>query len=177
MPPAAVRRQLVALQAGRDRLAGELRPGDQLVVLADPGARAIRLTATDEQATLSPTGAVPANPAAPEQESQSVNDRWRTVAIILAVVLALLGGIAAAEVLNGGPAASVPPSPTTAAGASAQPSPSSSAGPSSGPSLPLESAAPSAPASATPAPSPTPQANLTSIDVHRDAPQRPERAR
>ncbi len=92
-----------------------------------------------------------------------MNDRWRTVAIVLAVVLAVLGGIAAAEVLNSGPAASVLPSPTTGAGASGQPSPSSSAGPSSGPSLPLASAAPSVAASATPAPSPTPQANLTSI--------------
>ncbi|HEY7828486.1 MAG TPA: AAA family ATPase [Candidatus Limnocylindrales bacterium] len=63
VPPAAIRRQLASLQADRDRLAGELRPGDQLVVLADPGARAIRLTAAGGQATLSPIGAGPANPA------------------------------------------------------------------------------------------------------------------
>jgi predicted kinase len=63
VPPAAVRRQLAALQADRDRLAADLGPGDELVVLSDAGARAIRLTAADGQATLSPTGAAPANPA------------------------------------------------------------------------------------------------------------------
>ena len=51
-----------------------------------------------------------------------MNDRWRTITIILAVILALLGGITAAVVITGGPSPVVLPSPTTAAGASAQPS-------------------------------------------------------
>jgi predicted kinase len=69
VPAAAVRRQLAALRADRDQLARDLRPGDQLVVLgdagalADGGALAILLTAADGQATLSPTGIAPANPA------------------------------------------------------------------------------------------------------------------
>jgi hypothetical protein len=91
-----------------------------------------------------------------------VNDRWRTITIILAVILALLGGITAAVVITGGPSPAVLPSPTTAAGASAQPSAvaSASAGaPSIGPSA-GESLAPSSP---TPVPSPTPQPNLTTI--------------
>lgn len=93
-----------------------------------------------------------------------MNDRWRSIAIVLAVILALLGGIAAAVVINGGPGPAVLPSPTTAAGGSSQPSAGASAGasagPSSGPSLPVPSTAPATP---TPVPSPTPQANLTTI--------------
>jgi hypothetical protein len=90
-----------------------------------------------------------------------VNDRWRTIAIILAVVLALLGGITAAVVITGGPAPVVLPSPTTAAGSSAGPSvlASSSSLPSSAPSAVASVPA----ASPTPVPSPTPQANLTTI--------------
>ena len=89
-----------------------------------------------------------------------MNDRWRTIAIVLALVLALLGGIAAAVVLTGGPGPSVLPSPTTAAGASNSPS----AGPSEIPSNALPSPTGTAPAvSPTPAPSPTHQANLTTI--------------
>ena len=88
-------------------------------------------------------------------------DRWRTIAIILAVVLALLGGITAAVVITGGPAPVVLPSPTTAAGSSVQPSASAS---SSGlPSTP-PSAIASVPASSpTPVPSPSAQPNLTTI--------------
>jgi len=90
-----------------------------------------------------------------------VNDRWRNVAIILAVILALLGGITAAVVITGGPAPAVLPSPTTAAGASNAPS---SAGASVSP--PIGSVTPSSgpSASPTPVPSPTPQANLTTIE-------------
>jgi hypothetical protein len=89
-----------------------------------------------------------------------VNDRWRNVAIILAVVLALLGGITAAVVITGGPAPAVLPSPTTAAGGSTAPS---SAGASVAPSggVVLPSSGPSA--APTPAPTPTPQPNLTTI--------------
>lgn len=90
-----------------------------------------------------------------------MNDRWRNVAIILAVILALLGGITAAVVITGGPAPAVLPSPTTAAGGSSAPS---SAGASISP--PIGSVAPSSSpaASPTPVPSPTPQANLTTIE-------------
>ena len=45
-----------------------------------------------------------------------MNDRWRPIAIVLAVILALLGGLSAAVVLTGGPGPTVLPSPTTAAG-------------------------------------------------------------
>ncbi len=95
----------------------------------------------------------------------AVNDRWRTVAIILAVILAILGGLAAAEVLSGGPAPTPLPSPTTIAGASVGPSSAPSTGPSSSPvavTSPSPAGSPSAPPP-TPSPSPTPQANLTSI--------------
>jgi len=90
-----------------------------------------------------------------------VNDRWRTIAIILAVVLALLGGITAAVVITGGPAPVVLPSPTTAAGSSAQPSAlaSSSGLPSTAPSAIASVPA----ASPTPVPSPSAQPNLTTI--------------
>lgn len=94
-----------------------------------------------------------------------MNDRWRTITIIFAVILALLGGITAAVVITGGPSPVVLPSPTTAAGASTQPSAVASAlasagAPSVGPSA-GESLAPSSP---TPVPTPTPQANLTTIE-------------
>ncbi len=90
-----------------------------------------------------------------------MNDRWQTIAIILAVVLALLGGITAAVVITGGPAPVVLPSPTTAAGSSAQPSAlaSSSSLPSTAPS----SIASVPAASPTAVPSPTAPANLTTI--------------
>ena len=94
-----------------------------------------------------------------------MNDRWRKIAITLAVILAILGGVAAAEVLNSGPAAAPLPSPTTIAGASGQPSSAPTTGPSASPS-PAASSGPSASPSApppTPSPSPTPQANLTSV--------------
>jgi hypothetical protein len=89
-----------------------------------------------------------------------VNDRWRSIVIVLAVILALLGGITAAIVIGGGPGPTVLPSPTTAAGASSQPSASASALPSSAPPSPTGSAPPGSP---SPAPSPTPQANLATI--------------
>lgn len=89
-----------------------------------------------------------------------MNDRWRTIAIVLAVILALLGGITAAIVIGGGPGPTVLPSPTTAAGASNQPSASSSTLPSSAPPSPTGSAPAGSP---TPTPSPSPQANLTTI--------------
>ena len=88
-----------------------------------------------------------------------MNDRWRTIAIILAVVLALLGGITAAVVIGGGPSPAVLPSPTTAAGGSSEPSSSASGLPSVAPSAVASVPA----ASPTPKPSPTPQANLTTI--------------
>lgn len=90
-----------------------------------------------------------------------MNDRWKTIAIILAVVLALLGGITAAVVITGGPAPVVLPSPTTAAGSSSGPSasPSASGLPSTAPSAVASVPA----ASPTPLPSPTAQANLTMI--------------
>lgn len=94
-----------------------------------------------------------------------MNDRWRTVAIVLAVVLAILGGLAAAVTLNSGPAPAVLASPTTAAGASSQPSGTSSNPPSplaSQPVVPSANASAS-PAPPTPSPSPTPQANLVTI--------------
>ena len=90
-----------------------------------------------------------------------MNDRWRTIAIVLAVVLALLGGIAAAVVISGGPGPTALPSPTTAAGGSTAPSGLASVGPAS--LAPSPSGAPPPP-SATPVPSPTPQANLTTIE-------------
>ena len=94
-----------------------------------------------------------------------MNDRWRTVAIVLAVILAILGGLAAAVTLNGGPAPAVLASPTTAAGASSQPSGTGSTPPSqiaSQPAVPspVSSASPPTP---TAVPSPTPQANLVTI--------------
>jgi hypothetical protein len=89
-----------------------------------------------------------------------VNERWRSIAIVLAVILALLGGITAAIVIGGGPGPTVLPSPTTAAGASSQPSASASALPSTAPPSPTGSAPPGSP---SPAPSPTPQANLATI--------------
>ena len=89
-----------------------------------------------------------------------MNDRWRSIAIVLAVILALLGGLSAAIVLTGGPAPTVLPSPTTAAGASASPSAGDSGLPSGAPPTPSGSAPPVSP---TPSPSPTPQANLTTI--------------
>ena len=89
-----------------------------------------------------------------------MNDRWRSIAIVLALVLALLGGIAAAVVLVGGPGPAVLPSPTTAAGASSSPSAGASGLPSSAPPSPTGSAPAVSP---TPVPSPTPQANLTTI--------------
>lgn len=89
-----------------------------------------------------------------------MNDRWRTIAIVLALVLALLGGIAAAVVLTAGPGPSVLPSPTTAAGASNSPSAEASGLPSSAPPSPTGSAPAVSP---TATPSPTPQANLTTI--------------
>lgn len=88
-----------------------------------------------------------------------MNDRWRSIAIILAVILALLGGISAAVVITGGPAPVVLPSPTTAAGGSSQPSAVASAGSPSAVVSPTESVAPSI----TPVPSPSPQGNLTTI--------------
>ena len=89
-----------------------------------------------------------------------MNDRWRNVAIILAVILALLGGITAAVVITGGPAPAVLPSPTTASGGSSAPSSASaSASPSTGSATPSSGAS----ASPTPVPSPTPQPNLTTI--------------
>ncbi len=91
-----------------------------------------------------------------------MNDRWRSISIILAVILALLGGITAAIVLSGGPRPAVLPSPTTAASASNQPSGGVSPGTSSEPSNGASPSA-SAPGSPSPAPSPTPQANLTTI--------------
>jgi hypothetical protein len=89
-----------------------------------------------------------------------LNDRWKTIAIVLAVILALLGGLSAAVVLTGGPAPAVLPSPTTASGASASPSAGDSGLPSGAPPSPSGSAPAASP---TPAPSPTPQANLTTI--------------
>jgi len=90
-----------------------------------------------------------------------VNDRWRNVAIILAVILALLGGITAAVVITGGPAPAVLPSPTTAASGSTAPSSAgTSVTPSTG-SLPPSSAPLPSP---TAVPSPTPQPNLTTIE-------------
>jgi len=88
-----------------------------------------------------------------------VNDRWRTITIVLAVVLALLGGITAAVVIGGGPGPTVLPSPTTAAGGSSAPSASASGLPSVAPSATASAPA----ASPTATPSPTPQANLTTI--------------
>ena len=94
-----------------------------------------------------------------------MNDRWRTITIILAVILALLGGITAAVVITGGPSPVVLPSPTTAAGASAQPSAIASALASAGaPSVGPSAGGSVAPSSPTPAPTPTPQANLTTIE-------------
>jgi hypothetical protein len=93
-----------------------------------------------------------------------VNDRWRTITIILAVILALLGGITAAVVITGGPSPAVLPSPTTAAGASGQPSAGASAVASAGaPSVGPSAAGSVAPSSPTPVPSATPQPNLTTI--------------
>jgi hypothetical protein len=89
-----------------------------------------------------------------------LNDRWRTIAIVLAVILALLGGLSAAVVLTGGPGPTVLPSPTTAAGASTSPSAGASGLPSGAPPSPTGSAPAVTPSAA---PSPTPQANLTTI--------------
>lgn len=89
-----------------------------------------------------------------------MNDRWRTIAIILAVILALLGGITAAVVISGGPSPVVLPSPTTAAGGSPGPSALASSGLSSVAPTPTGSAPTASP---TQVPSPTPQANLTTI--------------
>ena len=89
-----------------------------------------------------------------------MNDRWRTIAIILAVILALLGGITAAVVISSGPSPVVLPSPTTAAGGSPGPSALASSGLSSVPPSPTGSAPPASP---TFLPSPTPQANLSTI--------------
>lgn len=89
-----------------------------------------------------------------------MNDRWRPIAIVLAVILALLGGLSAAVVLTGGPGPTVLPSPTTAAGASTSPSAGASGLASGAPPSPTGSAPAGSP---SPAPSPTPQANLTTI--------------
>jgi len=89
-----------------------------------------------------------------------VNNRRRTIAIALALILALLGVLASAVVLNCGPGPTVLPSPTTAAGASNQPSGGGSNQPSSGPSGPGSSTPTGSP---SPTPSPTPQANLSTI--------------
>ncbi|MGH2512726.1 MAG: hypothetical protein ACRDGQ_08580 [Candidatus Limnocylindrales bacterium] len=100
-----------------------------------------------------------------------MNDRWRSIAFVLAVILAILGGIAAAVVLNSGPGPSVLPSPTTAAGASSPPSPSAGDSVASAAS-PSIAVAPTPSPSPTASPSPTPQANLTSITftaMHLDA--------
>ncbi len=90
-----------------------------------------------------------------------MNDRWRNVAIILAVILALLGGITAAVVITGGPAPAVLPSPTTAAGGSTAPSSAGTASRRRPRSLPPSSAPLPSP---TAVPSPTPQPNLTTIE-------------
>ena len=89
-----------------------------------------------------------------------MNDRWRAIAIVLAVILALLGGLSAAIVLNEGPGPTPLPSPTTAAGASASPSAGASNLASIAPPTPTGSAPAASP---TAVPSPTPQANLTTI--------------
>ncbi len=92
-----------------------------------------------------------------------MNDRWRTITIILAVILALLGGVTAAVVITGGPSPVVLPSPTTAAGGSLRPSAVASGGASGVPSGGPGSSASAPAGSASPAPSPTPQPNLTTI--------------
>jgi hypothetical protein len=89
-----------------------------------------------------------------------LNDRWRSIAIVLAVILALLGGLSAAIVLTGEPGPTALPSSTTAAGASASPSAGTSSLASSVPPSPTGSAPAASP---TAVPSPTPQANLTTI--------------
>jgi hypothetical protein len=89
-----------------------------------------------------------------------VNDRWRTIAIALALILALLGVVAAAVVLSGGPGSTILPSPTTAAGGSNPPSSGDSNQPSSGPSAAPSSTPAGSPSTGS---SPTPQVNLTTI--------------
>ena len=89
-----------------------------------------------------------------------MNDRWRTIAIALALILALLGVFAAAVVLSGGPGSTILPSPTTAAGGSNPPSSGDSNQPSSGPSAAPSSTPAGSPSTGS---SPTPQVNLTTI--------------
>ena len=115
--PTPARRACAGRSTGASSTAEGLAGLVVLTIPAEVDRSTIRLTKPAGAATLSPSAV-----AAPDQETQAVNDRWRTIAIILAVILALLGGIAAAVVITGGPAPVVLPSPTTAAGSSSQPS-------------------------------------------------------
>ena len=99
-----------------------------------------------------------------------MNDRsWRIVAVILAVILAVLGGATIAFVLAPGPGATPSPGGSFALGSPSSPtgaSPSSSASISATPSAPTTSASPSP--SVSPAPSPAPIAQFTITELKLD---------
>jgi hypothetical protein len=120
-----------------------------------------------------PKCATPSGSGDVHSHEGDMNDRtWRNLAVFLAVILALLGGVTGALLLGGGRATPTA-SPSGTAFALLSPSPSVGESPSASvipsASAPGGSPSPSAALKPTPAPTPVPVASITFVGLKLDA--------